>query len=39
MAHQPTSSQGTFRRPFLKLAASAALATTLAAASVSVLAI
>lgn len=38
MAHQPTTAQGTTRRPFLKLAASAALATTLAAASVSALA-
>ncbi|TXH89321.1 MAG: sulfate ABC transporter substrate-binding protein [Rhodoferax sp.] len=38
MVQRPTTAQGTTRRPFLKLAASAALATTLAAASFSALA-
>ncbi|MGQ0708884.1 MAG: sulfate ABC transporter substrate-binding protein [Rhodoferax sp.] len=38
MAQLSTAAQAAFRRPFLKLAASAALATTLAAASVSALA-
>ena len=38
MAHQPPTDIRTTRRPFLKLAASAALATTLTVASISALA-